>query len=100
MAASDANPYLAIAAVLGAGYLGMISALKPEPPVDTDANLRGVELPRSLIESVELLSSCAPLRDVLGGSFIDAYSRVKLAEYDAFMRTVSPWEREFLLLNV
>jgi hypothetical protein len=25
---------------------------------------------------------------------------VKLAEYDAFMRTVSPWEREFLLLNV
>ncbi len=97
---SDANPYLAIAAVLGAGYLGMISALKPEPPVDTDANLRGVELPRSLIESVELLSSCVPLRDVLGGSFIDAYSRVKLAEYDAFMRTVSPWEREFLLLNV
>jgi glutamine synthetase len=25
---------------------------------------------------------------------------VKQAEYETFMRTISPWEREFLLLNV
>ena len=97
---SDANPYLAIAAVLASGYLGMVDALKPTAPVDTDANLRGVELPRSLIESVSHLQACVPLIDILGGSFISAYSRVKMAEYEAFMRTISPWEREFLLLNV
>ena len=97
---SDANPYLAIAAVLATGYLGMIEGLKPTAPVDTDANLRGVELPRSLIESVIHLQACAPLADILGASFINAYSRVKMAEYEAFMRTISPWEREFLLLNV
>jgi glutamine synthetase len=40
------------------------------------------------------------LAEILGASFINAYSRVKMAEYEAFMRTISPWEREFLLLNV
>jgi len=25
---------------------------------------------------------------------------VKRAEYETFMQTISPWEREFLLLNV
>jgi glutamine synthetase len=97
---SDANPYLAIAAVLATGYLGMIEGLKPLAPVDTDANLRGVELPRSLIESVAQMEACQPLADILGTSFIAAFARVKMAEYEAFMRTISPWEREFLLLNV
>ncbi|MFM7273041.1 MAG: hypothetical protein ACKO4A_04185 [Gammaproteobacteria bacterium] len=38
--------------------------------------------------------------EVLGESFIRAYRSVKLAEYEAFNRTISAWEREHLLLNV
>jgi glutamine synthetase len=82
---SDANPYLAIAAVLATGYLGMVE---------------GVQLPRSLSESLALFKACQPLVDILGPTFIAAYDRVKQAEYETFMRTISPWEREFLLLNV
>jgi glutamine synthetase len=59
-----------------------------------------MELPRSLIDSIALMEACAPLVEILGPSFVAAYSRVKHAEYDTFMQTISPWEREFLLLNV
>jgi glutamine synthetase len=97
---SDANPYLAIAAVLAAGYLGMVHNLSPTAPVDTDASARGIELPRSLLESVALFEAAQPLVEILGATFCAAYATVKQAEYETFMRTISPWEREFLLLNV
>ena len=97
---SDANPYLAIAASLAAGYLGMTQMLKPSAPVDTDASVEGVQLPRSLSESLKLFEQCESLVDILGPTFCQAYDRVKQAEYETFMRTISPWEREFLLLNV
>ena len=97
---SDANPYLAIAATLAAGYLGMVEGLTPTPAVDADASLRGIELPRSLSESLSLFAAATPLVEILGPVFCEAYRRVKEAEYETFMRTISPWEREFLLLNV
>ncbi|NQE61023.1 glutamine synthetase family protein [Caulobacter sp. RHG1] len=97
---SDANPYLAIAAVLASGYLGMTQNLKPSAPVATDAGAEGVQLPRSLSESLHLFEACQPLVEILGPIFCQAYDRVKQAEYETFMRTISPWEREFLLLNV
>jgi glutamine synthetase len=97
---SDANPYLAIAATLAAGYLGMVEGLTPTQPVETDASLRGIELPRSLTESLLLFEAASPLVEILGAGFCQAYDAVKRAEYETFMRTISPWEREFLLLNV
>ena len=97
---SDANPYLAIAAVLAAGYLGMVENLVATEPVDFDAATLGIELPRSLLESVALFESSPALAELFGPTFCSAYSQVKQAEYETFMRTISPWEREFLLLNV
>ncbi|CAN7442075.1 glutamine synthetase family protein [Phenylobacterium sp. LjRoot225] len=97
---SDANPYLAIAAVLATGYLGMVAGLKPSAAVADDANAGGIALPRSLIDSLALMESCEPLVEILGPRFVAAYTRVKQAEYETFMQTISPWEREFLLLNV
>ncbi|WP_140985624.1 glutamine synthetase family protein [Asticcacaulis tiandongensis] len=98
---SDANPYLAIAAALACGYLGMTQGLKPLPPVDTDAsNDPSADLPYSLIQAVIKLERCEELAELLGPAFVTAYTRVKQQEYETFMRTISPWEREFLLLNV
>jgi glutamine synthetase len=97
---SDANPYLAIAATLAAGYVGMTQSLTPTAPVDVDANARGIELPRSLIESLALFQAAKPIVEILGPTFVAAYTQVKEAEYETFMQTISPWEREFLLLNV
>ena len=98
---SDANPYLAIAAVLASGYLGMIERLRPTDPVEKDAStLPQGDLPYSLVQAVIKLERAEALVDILGPQFVTAYSRVKLHEYETFMRTISPWEREFLLLNV
>jgi glutamine synthetase len=37
---------------------------------------------------------------VLGEGFITVYSEVKESEYNEFMKVISPWEREHLLLHV
>ncbi|MGA9659239.1 MAG: glutamine synthetase, partial [Asticcacaulis sp.] len=97
---SDANPYLAIAAVLASGYLGMLEAEKPADPVSNDAGTLPQDLPYSLVQGIIKLERCQPIIDILGPQFITAYSRVMLHEYETFMQTVSPWEREFLLLIV
>ena len=38
--------------------------------------------------------------NVFGQDFVDTYAGVKRGEFETFMRVISPWEREFLLLNV
>ena len=43
---------------------------------------------------------CEPLREVLGPGFSGLYAAVKQHEFEEFMRVISPWEREYLLLNV
>jgi len=97
---ADANPYIAIAATLAVGYLGMIEKIEPRPAVTDDSYSRPRELPYALMQAVDEFSACKPLRDVLGDNFSTLYSAVKRHEYDEFMRVISPWEREYLLLNV
>ncbi|MDQ0392728.1 glutamine synthetase family protein [Labrys monachus] len=97
---SDANPYLAIAAVLAAGYLGMTEELEATSPIETDAKNRDYELPRGLLEAVAELEDSEPVKQILGSSFVTAFSAIKKQEYETFMRVISPWEREHLLLNV
>ncbi|MBU3740339.1 MAG: glutamine synthetase, partial [Rhodoferax sp.] len=40
------------------------------------------------------------LHAVLGREFITVYSEIKELEFDEFMKVISPWEREHLLLHV
>jgi len=97
---SDANPYLAIAATLAAGYLGMTEELDATAPIESDAKNRDYELPRGLLEAVAELEDCEPMRQILGTSFVTAFTAIKKQEFETFMRVISPWEREYLLLNV
>jgi glutamine synthetase len=97
---SDANPYLAIAASLAAGYLGMTEELEATAPIDTNAKNSDYELPRGLLEAVAELEDCEPINQVMGVSFVSAYAAIKKQEFETYMRVISPWEREYLLLNV
>jgi glutamine synthetase len=97
---ADANPYLAIAASLACGYLGMIEGLKPSEPIAGSAYDLPFGLPRNIEEAVRLLRECRPLIEVLGERFVLAYTAVKESEYETFLRVISSWEREHLLLNV
>jgi glutamine synthetase len=97
---ADANPYLAFAASLAAGYLGMTEKVKPSEPVTGSAYRYAHTLPISLDEALDKLSYTKVLRQVLGELFCEAYNDVKFSEMQNFRRTISSWEREYLLLNV
>lgn len=97
---SDANPYLAIAGALACGWLGMEEKAEPRQEATGDAYLMNRDLPESQLDSVIELESSKPLASVLGEEFVRIYCAVKRAEHAEFMRVISPWEREFLLLNV
>ena len=97
---SDANPYLAIAASLACGLLGIVKGIAPDAPVLTTANEAEIDLPRGLLEAVDLFEEDEDLRAMLGSSFIATFAAIKRAEFETFMEVISPWEREFLLLNV
>ncbi len=97
---SDANPYLAIAASLGSGYLGLSRRLVPSEPVAGIATNEDFDLPVGLLEAVDLFEETEELGELFGRSFVTTFAAVKRAEFATFMRVISPWEREFLLLNV
>ena len=97
---SDANPYLALAASLACGLIGMKQKLEPKDPAGHSANEADIELPRGLIEATALFEADEALTEILGSGFVGTYAAIKRGEFETFMQVISPWEREFLLLNV
>lgn len=97
---ADANPYVALAATLACGYLGIKNRIDPGPECKGDAYLSEYQLPRSLSEALGWLDDERELHDILGHEFISVYSEIKEMEHDEFMKVISPWEREHLLLHV
>ncbi|WP_370931148.1 glutamine synthetase family protein [Bartonella sp. DGB1] len=99
--ASDANSYLAIAASLACGLIGIIDKLIPDAPSKTGVNYEDdISFPRGLLEAVAAFEADKRLREILGEQFVPVYAAIKRAEFETFMEVISPWEREFLLLNV
>lgn len=100
VAGADANPYLAMAATLACGYLGIKEKLTPTEVTTGSAYAHDYQLPRSLSEALIELEAAEALKEVLGKNFVDVYLAVKETEHDEFMRVISPWEREHLLMHV
>jgi glutamine synthetase len=97
---ADANPYLAMAATLVAGYLGMTEELEPSPKTSGNAYNFERTLPRSLEEALERFNDCDPVRALLGDYFFRSFTSIKAAELEAFQGVISSWERDHLLLKV
>ena len=98
---ADANPYLAIAASLLCGYLGMIEQIEPSVPVEGRAyERRNLRLPFTLEDALARMEDCDTVKQYLGDKFVRGYVAVKRAEHENFKRVISSWEREFLLLSV
>jgi glutamine synthetase len=96
----DVNPYLAMAATLACGYLGMTEGLEPSEPMSDSAYNLDYELPRALEDAVEAMQQCEPLMEVLGSEFVQAFCNVKEKEFETFNRGITAWEREHLQLHV
>ena len=97
---ADANPYIAMAATLACGWLGIQQQIEPGAECTGNAYLGDYALPRSLGEALDLLRGETALREILGPEFVTVYTEVKEIEHDEFMKVISPWEREHLLLHV
>ena len=98
---ADANPYLAIAASLVCGYLGMIENLIPTKAMEGNAyESTRYQLPRHILDAVARFRGSSDLKEALGENFVVLYSDVKASEHDAYQQVISPWERQHLLLNV
>jgi len=97
---ADVNPYLAIATSLACGYLGMVEGLKATEPLKSSAYQLEQGLVRDMYAALDLMEGSEPLHNVLGAEFVKLYCAIKRVEYDAYFEVISPWEREYLLLNV
>ena len=97
---ADANPYLAIAATLLCGYLGMCESREPTRQVTGNAYLHARTLPKTLEEALERFARCEPVRALLGEVFVKAFAAIKETELEAFQGVISSWERDHLLLKV
>ncbi|MEZ5872896.1 MAG: glutamine synthetase family protein [Nitratireductor sp.] len=96
----DTNPYLAMAACLACGYLGMMDKIEPREKLTGNAYELKHALPRELYEGLRQMQKFPKLRKLLGEDFCRMYENIKMREFEDYLRVISPWEREHLLLNV
>jgi glutamine synthetase len=100
----SANPYLAMTVMLAAALDGIDRQLEcPEPLNDVNvyqlssqqrADMNIDELPGSLAEAMHELQADSVLREALGDTIYEAFSRAKWAEVDEIRRQVTDWELE------
>lgn len=99
VAEPTANPYLFIASQILCGHDGVRRGLSAPAPVENPYSSDAVSLPRSLIAALERFDASDFYKDALGADFVRYLSRIKRAEWDRYLMTVSEWEqREYFSL--
>jgi glutamine synthetase len=103
VAGADANPYLALAALLAGVHAGLTQKLDPGPPVVGDgyaaAADSGARLPANWFAAVDAFAASATLRDYLGARFVELFTTVKRTEQDRFFAEVPPLDYDWCLKN-
>ena len=100
LAGADANPYLAMAATLAAGWAGMQERLSPSAPVQGNGYHQARDLPRTFDAALAQMTASQHAPRLLGERFVRGYLAVKALEHDHFLAEVSAWERRYLLPQV
>jgi glutamine synthetase len=103
VAGADANPYLALAALLAGVHHGLTHAMDPGPPVQGDgyaaAAAMDLRLPANWFAAVDHFESSEVMRDYLGDRFVTMFAKVKRIEQDRFFAVVSPLDYDWCLKN-
>ena len=95
---ADANPYLAVAAVLAAMHHGITNRVDPGPPVAGDGyGETGERLPTDWAYAVERFARSALLADYLGAQPVEMYACVKRVEQERFNAVVTPLDYDWVL---
>jgi glutamine synthetase len=90
----DANPYLAVAAIIAAGLHGIEHEL-PLPPeqAGNTAPPNAQRLPETLGTAVELFAGSDIAAKAFGDAVVGHYAHAAREELHAFHSTVTDWER-------
>lgn len=96
--AADANPYLAAAAVIGAGLSGIEEKLKLKKPVvgnayDIQDELpKEMQLPSSLKESVQNLKESQKAPSIFGKDFVEHFVKTREWEVSEYEKAITDWQ--------
>jgi glutamine synthetase len=90
--AADLNPYIAMAACLGAGLHGIEHKIEPPDETRGDASHLGRPLPRTLAEATDLLDQSETARAIFGDAFVSHYVHTRRWEVAQYERAVTDWE--------
>lgn len=91
---ATANPYLAIAGLLAAAYLGIREEMEAPAALEGYGydTSKAEMLPMSLGQSLDALEADADFIDLLGPAFVQTFVAVKRDELERFSRFVTDWE--------
>src|SRR5690606_32244917 len=91
LAGSDVNPYLALAASLACGYLGMLEGLKPSEPITGSAYDLPLRPHRHTSAAIEAMKNSDAMRKTLGDNFVTLYCLLEESEEREFEEIITPW---------
>jgi glutamine synthetase len=99
LADGAANPYLYPAALLAAGLDGIAAGRDPGRRLDIDMYAEGHkvkarQLPLNLLDALRELGRSRVLGAALGNETVGASIKLRMDEWNAYMRHFSSWERE------
>ena len=98
VAGADANPYLALAAILAGMHHGIVNKLEPTPPAEGNAcEEMDSDLPFYLPSAVKRLRNSEILKEYFGAHYVDVYAETKMLEYDKFNQVISSLEYQWYL---
>jgi glutamine synthetase len=92
----DTNPYLACAAILGAGLYGVERGIEPPPEFRGNGyTATGVpRVPGALWQAIQLLEQSRLARDIFGDVVVEHYLNAARVEQQAHDAVVTCWERQ------
>lgn len=93
---ADANPYIALAAALGAGLYGIQHELEPTDMVTGNAydqdQPAALSLPGTLESAAAALRASTAAREYFGGEFVEHYAASREWESREYRRHITDWE--------
>jgi glutamine synthetase len=95
---ADANPYLAVAAVLASMHHGLTNQIDPGPPIMGDGyGETGERLPTDWGYAVERFARSEALTGYFGAKAVEMFACIKRVEQERFNAVVTPLDYDWVL---
>ncbi|WOH36771.1 glutamine synthetase family protein [Thalassotalea fonticola] len=98
---ADTNPYLAIAATLLCGFIGMEEKIKPsQEKMGKENEQCASDMPLNINDAISRMENSEKVKYYLGELFVKGFIETRKADHENYKNVISSWERHFLLTTV